>query len=151
MLGIFFLGRYEHFSLRKYPANTRNRACEWLRFPDWLEHAQIARARDNKEEKASTTRLEREASCVKPRYLRNANSRRNGTCERDNIARSLDSPSSSDRSAEDLLRDLLLTSPHHFILLFGTRVLYRSGIGDLPGKMPITFSVEFDLERISLS
>lgn len=66
------------FSLRKYPGNTRDRACEWLRFPDWLEHAQTARAITKKR------RLKRSELC-KPRYLRNVNSCRNGTCKEDNI------------------------------------------------------------------
>jgi len=90
------------FSLRKYPSNTRNRACEWLRFLDGLEHAQIARAITKKRH------LKRSNLC-KLRYLRNVNSRRNGTCKEDNIVYTyMYTPLILLSSSIEHLRDLLL-------------------------------------------
>lgn len=126
------------FSLRKYPGNTRNRACEWLRFPDWLDHAQTARVITKER------RLKRSELC-KPRYLRNVNSRRNGTCKEDNITYTyIYTPLILFRVPTGLpsifVTFLLLST----IILSFTRASHRSGT--VSHKISITFSIEYDTE-----
>lgn len=134
------------FSLRIYPGNTRDRACEWLRFPDRLEHAQTARAITKKR------RLKR-SELRKPRYLRNVNTRRNGTCKEDNIVYiyiyiyPLDFTPSSDRFTEHL-RDLLLLLLSTIILTF-ICASHRSGT--VPHKIPIIFSVGFNIKSFVIT
>lgn len=119
----FFSGCYVYFPWENIQVTRCDRACEWLRFSDWLELR--ANCTSVNKEEASTT-SERKRELCEPRYLRNANSFRNGTCKEDSISTPLIMFRVSTAQPRIYMTFFLLL----FIvpLFFFTHAMYRSGM-----------------------